>query len=330
MCVLISIALTKLYCYLADDTPLMDKPNQRSSHLAPTVRGGGLVFIGLLLIMVPFIAYEQALPLVEGAILFTGIFSIAAVSFIDDFYHLSIKPRLFAQSAAAIVFSLYFFPEQLDLGLFVLHGQVVITLFIVITILWGINHFNFMDGIDGLCASQAIFLLLTYAVLFNSNEAIFYEYLCLFLTFNLMGFLFFNFPPAKLFMGDVGSATLGFITLTLAVVGQSRYSIPFWYWFILNSLFLFDSTVTLIRRILNHEHWASPHRKHAYQRLKLMGVNNRLILLGQLCINCLMFLMVLCASRWHIPAFILLIVSLLLLSFVYLTIEKYYPMHSEQ
>lgn len=325
----ISMVLTKLYCRLATNTSLMDNPNSRSSHVTPTVRGGGLVFIGLSLLFLPLIAYHQSFSYNETVVLFSGIVLVAGVSFLDDFYHLSAQPRLIVQLLAACMFTLYFLPAQLDLGVLSIHNPLLVASFLIIILLWGINHFNFMDGIDGLCASQAIFLLLSYAFLFHRQDAAFYEYFCFILTLNIIGFLVYNFPPAKLFMGDVGSATLGFISISLAAVGQARYDIPLLYWFILNSLFLFDSSMTLIRRILNHEEWASPHRKHAYQRLKLLGVNNRLILLGQLFINSLMFLLVLLFEQWPISVFILIGLSLLPLALVYLIIEKQYPMHLE-
>lgn len=189
------------------------------------------------------------------------------------------------QISVALLVALFMRPEVLDLGFFSITSPFIVVPFLFLSMLWSINHFNFMDGIDGFCTLQALFLFLSYALLFDLYKAPIYEAFCLVLIFSLLGFLLFNFPPAKLFMGDVGSATLGLIVFCIAIIAQEKYQIPLLYWFMLNALFLFDATVTLVRRILQKEKWLSPHKKHAYQRLKQLGVNTPVILLGQAIIN---------------------------------------------
>ncbi|HAT9743622.1 TPA: glycosyl transferase, partial [Legionella pneumophila subsp. pneumophila] len=258
----------------------------------PTVRGGGVVFIGLSLFCWFFICNSQFFLTLEQFIFSIAIILIATISFIDDLYNLSVKIRFLFQCLIAFLTVIFIAPSQLDFGLLLFENTYLIAFFLFFAVIWAINHFNFMDGLDGFCASQAIFLLAAYAFFFNSAGSPVYQEFCLILISSLAGFLIFNFPPAKIFMGDVGSASLGLITFFIAIIAQKNYQIPILYWFILNSLFLFDSTVTLIRRIINYEKWFSPHKKHAYQRLKQLGINSRFILLGQTIINGSLFLSV--------------------------------------
>lgn len=328
LCVILcSIGLTKCFCLLANNSILMDKPNDRSLHSTPKVRGGGVIFIGLPLILLPFIAYWNATAWGDVLIMSLSILAIATVSFLDDIFHLSIKPRFAVQIMVALLFISYTFPISLNFGLFSITNPIVIGALLFVTILWAINHFNFMDGIDGFCALQAMFLFMCYAIGFAAHQATFYENFSIVLIFSLIGFLVYNFPPAKLFMGDVGSATLGFISICFAIIGQEKYGIPILYWFVLNGLFLFDATITLLRRILNKEKWYAPHRKHAYQRLRQYGVSNRWILFGQMLINGLLVIIVLLFERRYVNGVLVFVLPLLMLGAVYGLIERKYPMH---
>lgn len=321
-----SIALTKLYCFVAQDTLLMDKPNSRSMHSVPKVRGGGLVFIGLALVSLPILSYMTHTSFGEQLIFLICIFFLATVSFLDDLYQLSVRIRFFTQCGIALLVALFMRPTQLDIGVTVNYSFLIIP-FIFFTVIWAINHFNFMDGVDGFCASQAIFLLSAYAILFGMNNADFYQNFCFILIFSLIGFLFFNFPPARLFMGDVGSATLGLITFCIALIAQQKFHIPILYWFVLNGLFLFDSSVTLIRRILHKEDWSLAHRKHAYQRLSQSGVKVSTILFGQLLLNVSFLVLVVCIIM-HVVHVSLIVFQLSSMLLIYYLIEKKLPMYS--
>ncbi len=324
----LSLLLTKLYCVRAQGTRLMDKPNERSLHVIPTVRGGGLVFVGLFLSSIPLVGYYLHVSLSEQLLLFMSVLLVAGVSFCDDLYQLSAKKRFAIQAIASGLAVGFLYPQMLDLLLFSLTNSYVVIGLLFFTMLWAINHFNFMDGLDGFCGSQALFLFIAYGLLFHIHGALFYQSLCFILSFALIGFLAFNFPPAKLFMGDVGSATLGFITFYMALVGQQQYQIPMGYWCILNSLFLFDATITLLRRIHNKEQWFAPHKKHAYQRLKQYGLNTRVILLGQLLINLSLLVGVFLIQFQGVSVFLFFIMMLLVLGIAYYLVEKRYPMFS--
>lgn len=255
-----------------------------------------------------------------------GILLVSGVSFLDDLFHLSVKPRFLVQCLAALLVVLSIRPQQLDLGIFTLSDPFILIPFIFLLTLWAINHFNFMDGLDGFCASQAVFLFAAYAILFAMSGDVLYQQFCLVLISCLLGFLAFNFPPAKLFMGDIGSATLGFISLALALIAQQKWGIPILYWFMLNGLFLFDSTCTLIRRMIKKEKWSAPHRKHAYQRLRQSGVPVSIILLGQLLINMCFFILVLLFNARICNSFFIILLQLGLVFTIYGLIEKIFPM----
>lgn len=325
--ILFSAAMTKLFSAAALDTRLMDKPNERSMHSKPVVRGGGVVFIGLTLFYFVFICYYSGAPLTGQLVWILSVALLAGVSFFDDLYQLSAKSRFLVQCVVATLVAVFMLPERLDLGLVILNNAFFMVPFLFFSVIWAINHFNFMDGIDGFCALQAVFICVAYALLFSFNDAIIYQSLCLVLIFNLSGFLFFNFPPAKLFMGDVGSASLGLITFCIALIAQQKYQISLLYWFVLNSLFLFDATVTLFRRVMNKEKWSAAHKKHAYQRLRQFGINTRVILLGQFAINASILTVILLFNADKISLTVLLFFVLSLLSGVYMLIERVFPMY---
>ena len=227
----LSSALFKVFCVIAQDTLLMDKPNNRSLHSCPTIRGGGIVFIGLALISLPLLCYLNKTSFFEQGVFALSILMIAGLSFLDDLYHLSVTLRFFVQSIVALSIAVFIRPEELQFLFFSISSPGLISPFIFFTVLWAINHFNFMDGIDGFCASQAVFLLVAYALLFGIQGDVFYQNFCWIFISCLAGFLIFNLPPAKLFMGDVGSATLGLITFCLALIAQQKFQIPILYWF---------------------------------------------------------------------------------------------------
>lgn len=304
----------------------MDKPNNRSMHSIPTVRGGGLIFIGLALLSFPLLCYLTQTSIFEQLIFICCIFFLAAISFLDDLFNLSVKPRFFTQSGVALLIALFMRPQHLDFGIITVHYSFFIIPFIFLAVIWAINHFNFMDGIDGFCAFQSIFLFCAYAILFGMMNATFYQGFCLILIFSLIGFLFFNFPPATLFMGDVGSATLGLITFGIALIAQQKFQIPIFYWFMLNGLFLFDSTITLFRRIMHKENWSAPHKKHAYQRLRQSGVSVSMILLGQTVINASFLILVLLIQE-HRVHFGFLFAQIGFVFFIYYLIERKFPMY---
>lgn len=257
-----SFVLTELVRRYTLKKKLIDIPNERSSHTVPTPRGGGLSIVIIFLtsiIVVDVLATDIFISLVgSGAI-------IAGIGYWDDHVHIPAKLRLiahFLSSAWALywlggIVQLHIFNYSINPG-FV--GIVVVSFLLV----WLLNLFNFMDGIDGIAASETIFVSCAgaYFTWLYGLESL--AITSLILAASTVGFLFLNWPPARIFMGDVGSGFLG-ITLGIIVYGSILNDVPVWIWIILLSVFLVDSGVTLIRRIYYGEKWHEAHCSHAYQ-----------------------------------------------------------------
>ncbi|RXJ69012.1 glycosyl transferase [Halarcobacter ebronensis] len=255
-----SFILTYLIKNYAIKKSLVASVNERSSHTVPTPHGGGIAIA-----ITWFIAlFYLRLTLQIDEVLFNALlvgFIISIVSFLDDLYELSAKLRFMIQALVAIL-SLYFLGgfNSLDLGFFTIDNQIITNIFAFFMIIWFINLYNFLDGINGYAGSEAVFLSFSGFLLFGGSHFIV-------LAFAVLGFLFWNYNRAKIFMGDVGSTLLGFNIAIFAIYYSNQDSSNFWIWITLFSLYWFDATYTLIRRKLNKEKISQAHKKHAYQRL---------------------------------------------------------------
>lgn len=212
------------------------------------------------------LGYFPILPVI-GLILSGGL--IALVGFWDDHGHIAARWRLIAHfsSAAFLLFCLGGFPPLTIFG-FVIDLGVVGNIFGLLFLVWMLNLYNFMDGIDGLASSQAVAACLgTIAIYIISGDRIELDnYLALWLLVcTVLGFLLWNFPPAKIFMGDAGSGFLGLIIGSLAISAGWIETKFFFCWLILLGLFIVDATWTLIRRILGGFKVYEAHRSHGYQ-----------------------------------------------------------------
>ena len=244
----------------------LDVPNARSSHSVPTPRGGGLAIVAVVLVATVIVAALAGLPVSACAALVIGGGSVALVGHWDDLKGLPILPRLAVHCAAAVIAV----GALADAGSVfpALHFAVAFTL-LVLAVLWSINLFNFMDGIDGLAASQATFVFLSSAVLIAISPGPDTSSLSLLAVTAgaCAGFLCWNWPPARIFMGDVGSGFLGFWVAAVALVLDRAGMLSVWTTTILMSVFIADASVTLLRRMARRERWHEPHRSHAYQAL---------------------------------------------------------------
>jgi UDP-N-acetylmuramyl pentapeptide phosphotransferase/UDP-N-acetylglucosamine-1-phosphate transferase len=258
-----------LYLRLAPRRAL-DVPNERSSHTRPTIRGGGLVivlgfFAGLALWLASGGSLSpRALGWLVGAVL------VASISFVDDLHPLPAIPRLCTHLAGALL--LTFAGVQLDEPTAIAALVVAFAYVVVLT-----NVYNFMDGIDGLAVSQAVVagaaLAVAGIVVRNPLVAIGGGLL----SASSLGFAIYNLPPARMFMGDVGSTFLGFSFAglgLLANIGVGGGRLPIEFGLLLFAPFLFDSLVTLARRVLRGERWYVAHRSHYYQRLVRCGLSH--------------------------------------------------------
>jgi Fuc2NAc and GlcNAc transferase len=248
---------------------LIDSPNIRSSHFVPTPRGGGIAIVLAFSAGTGLLCWAGLFDLETWFVMLGSGLAIALVGFVDDMTSVAPYLRLVVHIVAAVTaVSLI---GGIQLGLLDGFGRYrlfVSFLLSVIAIVWGTNLFNFMDGIDGIAASEAVFVSVAGAF-FNwelgGDIGLTAAMLCLAVA--SFGFLLWNWPPASLFMGDVGSGFLGFILIVFMLLASQQRGIMLTAWLILGGVFFTDATVTLMRRVLRRDHWVQPHRTHAYQHL---------------------------------------------------------------
>lgn len=265
----VSLLLTGITRRLALSRGVLDLPNERSSHTTPTPRGGGIATVLSTTAALTVLGLLGTLPIDVLVALGGGGVAVALVGFYDDHHRLSAKVRLAVHFAAA-VWALVWLgglpPLQIgeQLVSFGWTGYVLGALGIV----WTLNLFNFMDGIDGIAASEAVFIACAGAVmtlLADASSAV--PAVAFAFAAACCGFLAWNWPPAKIFMGDVGSGYIGYSIAVLAIVAARENPVALFVWLILGGIFFVDATVTLVRRWLRRERVDEAHCSHAYQRL---------------------------------------------------------------
>lgn len=285
--VMLSTLLIKQVIRYSEKHALISVPNERSSHSVPTPSGGGIVISGFLLLVFLLLAIFGLFPVDIGLLVCAGIFIVTVVGWIDDHHDLPSYVRFFFYSVAAAsaiyeaggVNSLSF--GVITIRLPEILGWIVAFLAIV----WLTNLYNFMDGTDGLAAIQAICASTLGGLLLFVENQYGLAFVCLIIMASSMGFLYWNFPPAKIFMGDVGSCVLGFIFAILALLSDAVSSVSVVIWCMLLSFFICDATFTLIQRIARGERWYTAHRDHAYQSLVKMGVSHKKLALLSLALH---------------------------------------------
>lgn len=260
---------------------IVDRPNERSLHQGVVPRGGGLVIVALLLVILLVMAVvSQRYSVFAGLSLL--VFAWAALSWWDDRWDLSARKRLLFQmlfAAATILAFGYITHVQIsnDYSIWLSGSGAIITF---VGIMWLANLYNFMDGMDGLVATQTIIVSITLAFWFAWAGDPHLSLVCLVLAAASYGFLLWNWQPAKIFLGDVGSVTIGAFFATLIIFGNTRYQIPVLSFVLLLGVFVADASVTLLRRILKREKIWLPHRSHYYQRLAQCGIEHPKIVFG--------------------------------------------------
>jgi Fuc2NAc and GlcNAc transferase len=248
---------------------ILDIPNVRSSHVAPTPRGGGLAIVLAFMGALVWLVFVQLLRVDVACVLIIGGGAVALAGYLDDRKSLPASTRICIHIVAAVIAVMVLGGiTQQSLGRFGLHGIWVGGLLALIALTWSTNLFNFMDGIDGIAGSEAIFVAVSGAVInFAYGGDIGLTAAMLALGAATLGFLILNWPPARIFMGDVGSGFLGFSLTVLALAASRHSTVPIEVWAILSGVFLVDATVTLLVRIARGDRWLEAHRLHAYQIL---------------------------------------------------------------
>jgi Fuc2NAc and GlcNAc transferase len=248
---------------------MLDIPNSRSSHHVPTARGGGLAIVLTFVLCLCLLLFLHLLDLTTVAALVAGGGAIAVVGYLDDRNALRARVRFGVHLVAAIcAVGMLGGLANNSLRVVGLQGTTAGSVIAVLALVWMTNLFNFMDGIDGIAASEAVFIATAGAWLGWRHGADSGTTMAMLaLAGSTAGFLIWNWPPARIFMGDVGSGFLGFSLAALAIAASRRGYVPIEAWVILGGIFLVDSTLTLLRRIARGERWFESHRTHAYQHI---------------------------------------------------------------
>lgn len=261
-----SFAATGAVRRFAIERNILDIPNARSSHTVIVPRGGGLAIVVVFLACLLISTLLNVLTLRIGAGLFGAGLIIAVTGFVDDRIDLPVSIRIFAHLSATLLLLLALGgAPEIAFNRLQIDNLWILTTLAALYLVWMLNLFNFMDGIDGIAAIEAITVSGGAALLLwlpgNADFAIF----LLTLAAAVLGFLIWNWPPAHIFMGDTGSAFLGFILAALSITTEVLGVLDFWVWPILLGVFAVDATVTLLRRLLRRERIFEAHRSHAYQ-----------------------------------------------------------------
>ena len=251
----------------------MDHPNARSLHETPTPRVGGLGIMAGVAVASLWLADAALLPVILGA------FALAGVSLIDDVRGLPVRVRFLAHFVAA---SGCLFALGLS-GWALLAGT--------LAVVWMTNLYNFMDGSDGLAGGMAAIGFGTLALAAWLGDAPGLAAFCAVIAASALAFLRFNFPPARVFMGDAGSIPLGFLAATLGILGAWQNVWPWLFPLLVFSPFIVDASVTLARRALRGEKIWQAHRSHYYQRVVLLGATHRRLALAACALMLVMVLL---------------------------------------
>jgi UDP-N-acetylmuramyl pentapeptide phosphotransferase/UDP-N-acetylglucosamine-1-phosphate transferase len=252
-----TLGLVRLLLVPAVARLVLDIPNDRSLHVAPTPRTGG---VGLLLgAAASWLVFGGGLAATAGIAA-----ALALVFFFDDISGLPVPVRFGMQAAAAILFV-----YAMDLQ------PLLLAPLFVVGIVWCMNLYNFMDGSNGLAGGMTLFGFGAYAIAAQAAGANDLALVGAVIAGAALGFLGWNFDPARVFLGDAGSIPLGFLAAALGLLGWQRDVWPFWFPLLVFSPFITDATLTLMRRALRGEKVWQAHKSHYYQRLVRMGWSHR-------------------------------------------------------
>lgn len=319
--VLMSAGLVRVFRQIAIKNRWMDVPNERSSHVIPTPKGGGIVFMGLWVLTQIFLYHLNYITIYHLLLFLPGMLLVAGVGFLDDVQILSSKKRFLVQGLAA----------TLCVGMSVVMNPAAGAMLwlvpvAIVGLVWSTNLFNFMDGLDGFAGVEAVFVLGMGSVVCWCYKQPALACVAGSMALLVFGFLTANWPKASIFMSSAGSYPLGFLIGALAGAGLLIGGIPIVLWIILYGVFWFDATVTLLRRMYYKEPWTSPHRSHAYQRLHQAGFSHKQVLWRFIGLNGILGVIVailLLKPTWMWAG---LAVAMALLSYVYKMVEQLKPM----
>ena len=323
---LLSWLLTNWVRRYALTSALFDMPNERSAHLVPVPRGGGLSIVLVTLALgVAASAFRWITPATTLAL--AGGIPVAIIGWLDDRHSQPALRRALVHAVAAVwaVWHLGGLPT-LRIGESVVPLGAAGAVLAVVGLVTATNFFNFMDGIDGIAAGEAMLAgLVGGALLFGTGYSGL-GFIALAIAAASAGFLVWNWSPARIFMGDIGSGFLGFVIAVLALASERAGAIPLVLWALILGVFIFDPLLTLLRRFAHGERWHAAHRSHAYQRIVQMGVSHARVTTGSMLTTCVLGGLAAVGawrSAWVLAAGA---TGALVLTAIYLLVERRRPM----
>lgn len=259
-----SAILTGLFRLVAQRVRLIDVPVSRSAHSKPVPVGGGISIVALILLVIAYCYWTGQIPANEFAALMAGLV-IACIGIVDDMKQLNVRWRIPAQFLASsyVVYCLGDVPA-IDFGLFNFPESMLLNVLAIFALVWLLNLFNFMDGIDGIAATELIAVNVVSLIIVINSDAVL-TLLSASFAAAAAGFLLWNWAPAKIFMGDVGSSFIGFTLGVMALLSLFHGSMTVWTWVLLLGVFIVDATLTLFVRFRRRQRWYEGHASHAYQ-----------------------------------------------------------------
>ena len=286
----LGVVLVRLLAESGIGKRAIDVPNERSLHVKPVPRTGGLGLLGAALAGWALFAAGSN----TGLILIAG--ALSALSFADDLSGLPVSTRFLAQVSAATAFLALYYT-----------GPLLILPLALGALLWMANLYNFMDGSDGLAGGMTVFGFGAYAIAAGEAGAVGLSAMAAAIMGAALGFLVWNWHKAIVFMGDSGSVPLGFLAAGIGIVGWQENAWPFWFPALVFAAFIVDATATLIVRFFRGERLSQPHKTHYYQRALRMGLGHRGTALAAYALMSSMAASALIARDWDGPAVALLV-----------------------
>ena len=252
---------------------MLDVPNERSLHSTPTPRAGGLaILIG---IVVGVVIYHPVADNLGAVMIGLALGTLVAISVLDDIRGTPVFLRLAVHFLSAAIVLAVGFGSYALISAGARFSDVVLWLGALFFLVWMINLYNFMDGMDGFAGGMAVSGFATFGCLGWIVDSPSFMTLSFVIAAAAGGFLLFNFPPARIFMGDTGSSVLGFLAGILILWADRLRLFPFWIGVLVFSPFIVDATVTLLRRLIAGERVWEAHKTHYYQRLVQLGWGHR-------------------------------------------------------
>ena len=261
-------------------------PNFRSLHQNVIPKGGGIAIAVSVLVGLLLFNLQNNLGMRHLMVFFIGGLVIAAAGYADDWYDIRPRYRLAVQMLASLWICFWFGGlPVLDLGFMKIHLGLFGDILLIISCLWFYNLYNFIDGIDGMAASATIFISLTMVVILLMEKQYDLAFILGLLAVANIGFILFNWPPARMFLGDSGTSFISYVVSAVAIASLWRNAVSIWVWLIVFGYYFSDTTLTTVIRALTVPRFYLPHRSHAYQNLARIWDSHLKTLLLVLAIN---------------------------------------------